>query len=57
MQKPLPKASVILPIYNAEKYLHQAIESVLNQSFIDFELPLLNDGSNDSSKKIIDWLV
>ena len=44
-----PAASVILPVYNAEKYLNAAIESVLGQSLTDFELLLLNDGSNDGS--------
>lgn len=44
-----PKASVIMPVYNAGKYLDSAIESVLEQSFKDFELLLLNDGSIDGS--------
>lgn len=51
------KATVLLPIYNAEKYLKAAIESVLCQSFENFELLLLNDGSNDSSESIIDRFV
>lgn len=41
--------SVIMPVYNAEKYLAMAIESVLNQSFEDFELILVDDGSKDKS--------
>lgn len=45
----LPAASVIMPVYNAGKYLDEAIESVLGQSFADFELLLLNDGSTDGS--------
>lgn len=44
-----PAASVILPVYNAGKYLDAAIESVLQQEFKDFELLLLNDGSTDGS--------
>lgn len=44
-----PVASVILPVYNAGEYLDAAIESVLGQSFTDFELLLLNDGSTDGS--------
>lgn len=44
-----PMASVIMPVYNTEKYIDQAIESVLNQTFKDFELLLLNDGSSDNS--------
>lgn len=48
------KASVLLPIYNAETYLRSAVDSVLNQTFEDFELLLLNDGSTDNSEAIID---
>ena len=47
------KASIILPVYNAEAFLAEAIESILNQSFKDFELIILNDGSTDASKDII----
>ncbi|MCL2832366.1 MAG: glycosyltransferase [Treponema sp.] len=47
MQK--PKISIVLPIFNVEKYLPQCIESVINQSFIDFELILVNDFSKDKS--------
>ena len=46
------KISVIVPVFNAEKYLRKTIDSILNQSFTDFELILVNDGSTDSSKKI-----
>lgn len=48
-----PKASVILPVYNGEKYLRQAIDSVLAQSFTDFELLLLDDGSRDGSLAVL----
>ncbi|BDZ74638.1 hypothetical protein GCM10025856_23570 [Methylophaga marina] len=51
------KASVILPVHNAEKYLNSAIDSILNQTFKNFELLLLNDGSNDNSEQIIDSYV
>lgn len=49
-----PLISVIIPVYNGEKYLSQTVESVLNQSFDDFELLLIDDGSTDNSKSIID---
>ena len=49
-----PRASVLLPIYNAENFLGEAIESVLKQTWTDFELLLLNDGSTDNSTKIIE---
>lgn len=44
--------SVIMPVYNAEKYLSEAIESVLYQTYLDFELLLINDRSTDNSKQI-----
>lgn len=48
-----PRGSVVLPIYNGEKYLSYAIESVLKQSFRDYELLLMDDGSSDRSLEII----
>ena len=47
------KASILLPVYNAASFLSEAIESIINQSFKDFEFIILNDGSNDASKDII----
>ena len=47
-----PKISVIVPIYNAELYLEQCIESVLNQTLRDIELLLIDDGSTDNSLQI-----
>jgi len=49
----MPKISIILPVYNAEKYLHLTLESVLDQSFTDFELICVNDGSSDNSGEIL----
>ena len=46
--------SVIVPVYNGERYLHECIDSILNQSFTDFELILVDDGSKDSSAQICD---
>ncbi len=48
-----PKVSVIMPVYNAEKYLREAIDSILSQDFTDFEFLIINDGSTDNSEKII----
>lgn len=48
------KVSVIMPVYNSEEYLKNAVESVLNQSFKDIELLLVDDGSTDKSGKICD---
>lgn len=47
-----PKVTIIVPIYNAEKWLSQCIESILNQTFKNFELLLINDGSSDTSGKM-----
>lgn len=49
-----PKISVIVPVYNAEQYLPRCIDSILNQSFADFELLLIDDGSKDKSGAICD---
>ena len=49
-----PKISIIVPVYNVEKYLKECVESVLAQTFIDFELLLIDDGSTDSSGAICD---
>jgi glycosyltransferase involved in cell wall biosynthesis len=48
-----PVISVILPAYNCEAFIHKAISSVLIQSFTDFELIIINDGSTDNSESII----
>jgi len=50
----MPKVSVIIPIYNAEKYLKDCVDSVLHQSFEDFEIILVDDGSTDNSPKLCD---
>ncbi len=49
----LPVVSVVMPVYNAEKYLNDAIESILNQTFNNFEFLIIDDGSTDSSHSII----
>ncbi len=50
----LPTFSILLPVYNGQRYLIEAIESALSQSFSDFELLIADDCSNDQSSKIID---
>jgi len=49
----MPAVSVILPVYNGEAYLKEAIDSILAQTFTDFELLVINDGSSDGSERII----
>lgn len=49
-----PKISVIVPVYNTEKYLHRCVDSILSQSFTNFELLLIDDGSSDKSSEICD---
>ena len=50
----MPKISVIVPIYNVELYIHKCIDSILSQTFTDFELILVDDGSPDNCGKICD---
>lgn len=48
------KFSIIIPCYNIEKYISKTLESVFNQTFKDFEIILINDGSNDKTGEILD---
>jgi glycosyltransferase involved in cell wall biosynthesis len=50
--KKMPKVSVVVPAYNAMKYLPETVESVLQQTLTDFEVLIVNDGSSD---KIVEW--
>lgn len=50
----IPKISVIVPVYNVEKYLYRCIDSILAQTFTDFEVLLIGDGSKDKSGEICD---
>ena len=50
----MPEISVIIPVYKAENYLCHCIDSILGQSFVDFELILVDDGSPDGSGAICD---
>ena len=49
-----PKVSVIIPVYNVEKYLRECLDSVVNQTFCDIEIICIDDGSTDSSGTILD---
>lgn len=48
-----PRISVLLPVYNGEAYLSEAIDSILGQTFTDFEILIIDDGSTDSSVEVI----
>ena len=50
----MAEVSIIMPVYNGETYLGEAIESILTQTFQNWELLLVNDGSTDSSADIME---
>ena len=49
-----PKVSIVVPIYNVEKYLKNCVDSLLNQTLEDIEIILVDDGSPDKSGEIAD---
>jgi len=49
-----PKVTVLMSIYNGEKYLKEAVDSILNQTFKDFEFLIIDDGSTDRSLEILE---
>ncbi|MFA6518485.1 MAG: glycosyltransferase [Candidatus Shapirobacteria bacterium] len=48
-----PKVTVLMPVYNGEKYLREAVESILRQTYRDFEFLIIDDGSKDETEKIL----
>ena len=48
-----PKVSVVIPVYNREKYVRSAVDSILSQTFSDFELLVIDDGSTDGSIAVV----
>lgn len=51
------KFSILVPVYNVEQYLEQCLESLLNQTYSNYEVILVDDGSTDKSGQICDWFV
>ena len=49
----MPKVSVIVPVYNVEKYIERCLDSLVNQTLKDIEIIVVNDGSTDGSKEKI----
>ena len=49
----MAKISIIIPVYNSEKYIRRCLNSILNQTFQDFEIILIDDNSKDNSLKIV----
>ena len=50
----MPKVSIVVPVWNIEKYIKECLDSLVNQTFDDYEILVINDGSEDNSQKIID---
>lgn len=53
----MPKVSVIIPVYNVEKYLRECLDSVINQTLSDIEIIIIDDGGKDNCPQIIDEYV
>ena len=49
----MPYFSIVIPLYNKEKFIKNTLQSVLNQTFSDFEIIIINDGSTDQSEQMV----
>lgn len=56
MERPAPLVSIVMPAYNAERYIGEAVRSVLGQTLADWELVIVNDGSTDGTGAVVDAL-
>ncbi|MBP7103498.1 MAG: glycosyltransferase, partial [Bacteroidales bacterium] len=54
MSRETPVISVVMPVYNGERFLREAIDSILNQTYKDFEFIIIDDGSTDQTSAILD---
>lgn len=53
----MPRISIIMPVYNGQRFIDEAIDSIITQTFKDFELIIIDDGSNDNTNAILnDWI-
>lgn len=50
----MPKVSIIMPAYNKENYIQKTLDSIIQQKFIDFELIIIDDGSTDKTRNILE---
>ena len=54
MERSSPKVSIIVPVYNVENYIAKCLDSLVHQTIKDIEILVINDGSTDSSAKIVE---